>query len=424
MRADRGGAAPEAGAASAGGAVKGFRAGTHRLVPPEETLERARRFMPALGITRIANATGLDHVGVPVAMAFRPNSRSLSVAQGKGLTLAAAKASAVMEAIESYHAERSERPLRLARLSELRRSQRVLDVAALPRLRGSAFHDDLRTLWIEGRDLFGGAATWAPYEVVHTDYTLPLPPGSGSFVMSSNGLASGNHALEATSHAVCEIVERDAATLFALSSDEARRRARVDLSTVDDPACRSVLSSYERAGIDAGVWEVSSDVGIAAFSCTIVDREPNPHRPIAPMSGLGCHPAREIALLRALTEAAQSRITILSGSRDDIRHAKAGPEGDLREALRFRAELGAAPPARAFHDAPNHAGETFEDDLAWQLDRLRAVGVRQAVVIDLSKPEIGIPVVRVVIPGLEPLHEIPGYTPGVRARERLRAPGQ
>ena len=81
---------------------KAYRCGTHRLIGPEETMARARPFLGTMGITRIANVTGLDCIGVHVAQAIRPNSRSLAVSQGKGLTLAAAKASALMESIEAY----------------------------------------------------------------------------------------------------------------------------------------------------------------------------------------------------------------------------------------------------------------------------------------------------------------------------------
>src|SRR5215472_8222046 len=90
----------------AGGPTKkAYRAGTHRSVDPERTLERVRPFLPAMGITRIANITGLDRVGVHVVQAVRPNSRTLAVSQGKGADLAAAKASAVMESIEAYHSD-------------------------------------------------------------------------------------------------------------------------------------------------------------------------------------------------------------------------------------------------------------------------------------------------------------------------------
>ncbi|KYF86628.1 hypothetical protein BE20_00300 [Sorangium cellulosum] len=101
-------------------APKGYLAGTHRQVPPEETLRRVRRLMPVMGITRIANVTGLDNIGIPVVMVCRPNSRSLSVSQGKGLDLPTAQASGLMESVEAYHAERIDLPLKLASYEELR----------------------------------------------------------------------------------------------------------------------------------------------------------------------------------------------------------------------------------------------------------------------------------------------------------------
>jgi ribosomal protein S12 methylthiotransferase accessory factor len=67
---------------------------------------------------------------------------------------------------------------------------------------------------------------------------------------------------------------------------------------------------------------------------------------------------------------------------------------------------------------PCFSGDTFEEDVNWELTRLRAAGLGQVVVVDLSRPGLGIPVVRVVIPGLEPLDNMPGYLPGARARRR------
>src|SRR5262245_6907217 len=91
---------------------KGHRAGTHRACSPEQTLHAYRPFMPRFGITRLANVTGLDVVGIPVYMCVRPNSRNLSVSQGKGLDVASAKVSALMESIEGWHAESVELPIR------------------------------------------------------------------------------------------------------------------------------------------------------------------------------------------------------------------------------------------------------------------------------------------------------------------------
>ena len=162
-------------------AAKAFRLGTHRIVVPEETLARASPFMRIMGITRVANVTGLDTVGIPVVMVCRPNSRSLAVSQGKGLDLMAAKASGLMESIEQYHAERVSLPLRLASYEELRYTDRVVDVTTLPHIAGGLFHPNLRLLWIEGFDLLQDEAVWVPYELVHTDYTLPPVTGGGCF---------------------------------------------------------------------------------------------------------------------------------------------------------------------------------------------------------------------------------------------------
>jgi ribosomal protein S12 methylthiotransferase accessory factor len=92
---------------------KAYRHGTHRTLDPARTLARVQPHLARMGITRIANVTGLDRIGVPVVMVCRPNARSLAVSQGKGLTLDAAKASGVMEALELDHAERILLPLML-----------------------------------------------------------------------------------------------------------------------------------------------------------------------------------------------------------------------------------------------------------------------------------------------------------------------
>jgi YcaO-like protein with predicted kinase domain len=395
---------------------KRFRIGTHRLMAPEETVDRLQRLLPVMGITRVANVTGLDSIGIPVVMVCRPNARSLSVSQGKGLDLAAAKASGLMESIESYHAERITLPLKLASLNELRFSHPLSDVAGLPRLSVSCFHDDLKLLWVEGHDLLHGTSAWVPFEMVHTNYTLPLPTGSGSFMMSSNGLSSGNHLLEAISHGICEVIERDATSLWQMQGEDAQQRTRLDLDSVDDPSCREVLDKYAEAGVAVAVWDVTSDIGVASFYCTIAERAPSPLRPLYPASGAGCHPSREIALLRALTEAAQTRVTQIAGSRDDVSLNQYRGSQDLDFQAQIRAFMRVPAKMHRFIDVPTHIGDTFADDVAWELTRLRAAQIKQVIAVDLTKPEFGIPVVRIVIPGLEAIHDVPGYVPGARAR--------
>ena len=115
----------------------------------------------------------------------------------------------------------------------------------------------------------------------------------------------------------------------------------------------------------------TTDVGIAAFYCLITDRR---HEHAHSGAGAGAHPARAVALLRALTEAIQVRTTYITGSRDDLRPdefrprrsrtscAGAGADergrgaaelsrcADLRLAhLRRGSRLDAGPPARRRH---------------------------------------------------------------------------
>jgi ribosomal protein S12 methylthiotransferase accessory factor len=371
-----------------------------------------------MGITRVANVTGLDCIGIPVVMVCRPNARSLAVSQGKGLDLDAARASGLMESAELYHAERVSHPLKLGSWHDLRFSHDLVSVEDLPRTSASPYTGNTPLLWIEGFDLLGSKPVWMPYELVHMNYSLPLPTGSGCFVMSSNGLASGNNLLEAINHGISEVIERDATTLFLFGSLAEQHERRIDLDTVRDERCRSVLTRYEKAGIAVGVWDVTSDTGIPAFQCVIVDRNTNPFRALGPVEGMGCHTTREVALLRALTEAAQARLTLIAGSRDDTGRARYRESRD-RALIEQANERLLRTGTRSFELVPTMETESFEADLDVLLDGLRRAGVESALVVDLSKPAFGISVVRVVVPGLETYHHVPGYLPGARARPLL-----
>ncbi|HEX8898647.1 MAG TPA: YcaO-like family protein [Chthoniobacterales bacterium] len=355
-----------------------------------------------MGITRVANVTGLDSIGIPVVMVCRPNSRSVTVSQGKGIDLASARASGLMEAAELYHAETITLPLRLASYEELRYQHSVIEVGELPRGAGSHFHSNLRLLWCEGRDLLHGETVLVPYEMVHTNYTLPFPDGHGCFPASSNGLASGNSLIEAISHGICETIERDATTLWKLRDDSKLGETRLDLESVDDAICRQTVAKLERAGLSVAVWDITTDIKIAAFGCFIAPQNNNALWHCSVAAGYGSHPVRQVALLRALTEAAQTRLTIISGLRDDFRRDTYEQLLDLDVVRTVRDRIEASAPARSFSDVPSRDAETLEEDVAWELTCLEKAGIRRVVAVDLTKPEFGLPVVRVVVPGLEP----------------------
>ena len=296
----------------------------------------------------------------------------------------------------------------------------MADVERLPWARASRFTPTLPLLWIEGQDLLGKGAVWVPLELVSTNYTLPLPPGSGCFQANTNGLASGNHWLEAVSHGLCEVVERDAATLWKHRPFGAPKERVIDPDTVDDAACREAIARLEAADLEVRMWEVTTDVGIPAFVCLLAGRDGD--EDADPEFGSGCHPARHIALLRALVEAAQARNTYIAAARDDYFAHLYAPAHRLDRQEYCRHLLALAKPSHAFSHVAQHESPTIEGDLRWMLARLRAAGIDEVIAVDLTRDAIGIPVARVVVPGLEGLmDEADGdYAPGERARRSRR----
>lgn len=381
-------------------AEKGHVDGTHRTVKPAATLERLQAILRRIGITRVAVITRLDVVGIPVVSVCRPNARSLSVSQGKGVDLVAAKVSGIMEAVEAWHAEHVLLPLRLATYRELRAVVRVVDVEQLPRPSSSRFHPDLTILWIEGTDVFSGEKVWVPYESVHLDFRAPGPQGSGCFLATSTGLAAGNHLLEAVSHALCEVVERDAVALWSERTEFDRASRKVDLNTVTDPGCRQLLDAYRAARVGVGVWDLTTDLGLPVFLATIVGPCAESLGRLAAAMGYGCHPDRAVALSRALTEAAQSRLTLIAGTRDDFLPGYYREGRDPKAIATHVARLKRRP-VRAFTDAVHASRASIDEDVAHELDCLRAAGVQQAILVELTRSDMRIPVVRMVVPGLE-----------------------
>jgi YcaO-like protein with predicted kinase domain len=376
--------------------------------------------MASLGITRVANITGLDYVGLPVVQVVRPNSRSLAVSQGKGLTLAAAKASGVMESIELHHAEHIDRPLRLATYRDMLDTDRVIDVTAVPKVQGSRFHDHLTMLWIRGHDLMHDEPVWVPYETVNLNTTSPAPTGSGCFAASSNGLASGNHPIEAISHAICEVVERDATSLWQLMSEAAQEDTRVDLDSINDDECIRVLGLFTDAKLRVVIWDLTCDTGLPVFQCLLAEESRSSDRLVYTSVGMGCHPCRPVALCRAMAEAAQSRLTLIAGSRDDVYRSDYELDAARLDYLHRLLELTSAVPGRRHYtDTPTYEGLSLIQDVVTELDCLSRGGIERLIVVDLSKEEIGLPVVRVVAPGLEGFGKGSGYVPGQRALAQM-----
>jgi YcaO-like protein with predicted kinase domain len=390
-----------------------------RTKRPEDTLRAMSGRAKEFGVTRLADVTGLDKVGIPVALAIRPAARSVSVSQGKGVDLVCAKVSALMEAIELWHAETIDARLLLASIEEVAGTERAADVDRLPQVAGPAWCRQDRLLWIEGRDLATGRPLLVPYEMVHADYSVGTYPGHGAFPASTNGLASGNHMDEALCSALCELIERDAVSIWHHRPLSRRSRTRLSLGSINDRQARALIGMVMAGGLDVAVWDVTTDLGVPAFQCLI-----HPGRVDDDHIGLGscARPDKAAALVGALTEAAQTRLTYISGSRDDLDPEEYRPAG--RAAKRRLAEglLRAGPEAVDYGACPSFRFPTFRRELEWLLERLAACGMSQAIAVDLSKEAVGIAVVRAIVPGLEAPHDDVQYVAGPRARAAEAAP--
>lgn len=380
---------------------KQFVQGTHRAVHPRDTLEKVTPFLKEMGITRVANLTGLDHIGIPVYAACRPNSQSLSVSQGKGHCHDSAKISAIMESIEGYHAENILLPvLRKSYVEMLQEGHRVVSLERITKSCERDFDVTYPVRWTVCNRIGFGESVWLPYEVISAAFTVPEADDHGFFIADSNGLASGNTITEAVNHALYEVIERDCLALWQLTPSELQDQKRIDMDTVDEPFLLQTLSTLRNKNIHIAVWNITNDLGIPTFICKLISEN---NTGVRPAYGSGTHLNKNIALSRAITEAAQSRLTFIAGARDDQYHEIYEAEISEKVYSSWLEELkntnGLS--LTSFQDIPFIHFDYLDEDQQYILSRLNHAGLTEAFYADLTREEFGISVVKVVVPGLE-----------------------
>lgn len=366
-----------------------LRDGTHRAASLEATWRRFSPKAKRAQITRIAELTGLDTLGIPVFAAIRPMGRSLSTQQGKGITAEAARISALMESLETWTAEHLALPV--VRASARGLGDRAVDVRALPRPRGR-LDRGARWRWVEGWDLVSDRAVLVPEQAVTLDTTFRAPP---VFDISSNGLASGNVLVEAIVHGLCEVIERDAEAAWRRAGGD----RRIVLDSITDPVCRALIDRITATGARVFVWDLGGIIPV--IGCAIMEdpREPA-WRTLGFYQGFGAHLVPEIAIARAVTEAAQTRLTYIAGARDDFfpfDYARATDPALLAD-LWNRLAAPCDDPA-AFDELPRTASRSLREDLDVLLARVGPFAP-QVIAVDLTHPELRVPVVKVLVPGL------------------------
>ncbi|MBX5012436.1 YcaO-like family protein [Rhizobium lentis] len=372
---------------------------------PRETLSRVEPFLARFGITRVARHTGLDEVGIPVWCAYTPNSRSIVIAQGKGLTDVDAKVSTVMEALERAVAGEPFVDLVRSTSSGLQgMGQKIDTLNCLIAVHKPDLGPDEETEWVAGINILSGEKIYVPFEAVLLDRTR-----DARYWMSSDGLASGNNVEEAVFHGVLERIERDAHVLWQVGGEADRYAGCVEPRGFQDCALNGLIDKIEASGLTLRLFDITSDIAIPCFTAMLgpADSVSGPWdrhggrdiRLVEVTGGTGAHPAPVRAAIRAVTEAAQSRLTYISGARDDI--SPAAFSRSLPPLMRRAFDaVPISPAARPLRERTPERGD-LAHLLRHVLDALRNKGISSVIAVRLSDDTLPFGVVKVVIPQLE-----------------------
>ena len=431
-----------------------------RAVFPLETYHRILPLMSDAGLSHVIEITNFDVLGLPVFFAFGsdgieaqlakfteqapdvlreklefalanadrfPAGNSSSVRRpvfgaGKGATGLDAKLSAMMEAIERFSARYpSFTPIVGSYREMLEKGDReVLDPRLLILQSPDSFDANQELEWVAGTKLGQGDEIWVPADAA----TFSYQPRFASRICSDTptGLGAGNTLEEAVSHGLAEAIEHDGWTLAVVRSSissakndilnlffgitegqqstspvlghtEEAAFIRLDLGSVEGvQPVGELLDRIRKAEVRLNVYWVTTDIGIPIFSVSIeglVDGQDG--------GGLGAHPDARVAISRALTEAAQQRLLI--GTRSYF------PQAQLHSRLHSIPWKGMADGLGkesrcSFSDIASASYSNILDDIHYMMQKLAEQGLEQVIVVDLTKHEFNIPVVKVIVPGL------------------------
>jgi bacteriocin biosynthesis cyclodehydratase domain-containing protein len=436
--------------------------GGHRVVQPEETLARyGHHVSPITGavavVERVAAAgpagDGVLHVYVAGNNMARPH-RNLaelrgdlrSMSAGKGTTDVQARASALCEGLERYSGVfRGDEPRRRARRHEL--AGAAIDLNDCLLFSDRQFREREARNARESRFSFipvpfdpGAEVDWSPVwsltrqEVRYLPtafcyYDYPQPEGRPYCIGCSNGNAAGNTLEEAILQGFLELVERDAVALWWYNRV---RRPGVDLDSFGEPYLARLRAFLGERGREFWVLDLTADLGIPVFA-SVSRRTDGPPEQI--VLGFGAHVEPRIALLRAVTEMNQMLTSpLLKPAGEEANERHVDPETDhwLKTATATNQPylLPADGPTRV---ASGYAYERA-DDMAEDVRACQALVERagmEMLVLDQTRPEIGLPVAKVIVPGLRHfwarfapgrLYDVPvrlGWLPGPLAEEEL-----
>ena len=436
--------------------------GGYRIEPPARTYERLQRHIsPLIGaVTRLHTFAEEDNgvtysftAGHNFAMIgdnmdlLRRNLRGQS--GGKGRTEVQARVSALCEAIERYSGVwRGEEPVCEAAYADLDPAVAVRPDSLLH------FSDDqyaAREEWnrdpahrlhlVPERFRTDLPIDWSPAWSLSQERERLIPSGYAWYghpdlerhfycVGDSNGNASGNSVEEAVLQGFCELVERDAVALWWYNR---ARRPAFDLDSLRDPYVDTLREFYR--GMDRDLWllDITTDLGIPAF-VGVSHRLDHPVEDV--IVGFGAHLDPRVAAIRTLTEVNQF---LPSVERRDEHGETLYLDDDVATLAWWKKTRLAEQPwlvpdpavrARTLGDHVPSAGDDLAADVETCVARAAASGI-EVIVLDQSRPDLDLSVVRVIAPGLRHfwrrlgpgrLYDVPvslGWIPRPHAEDEL-----
>lgn len=412
--------------------------GGHRSAPPEQVLDRYRHLVsPVTGVVR---EIARDPRGPAFLNSYRsgPNLavgarslRTLTAAMrlengGKGATPLEAEVSALCEALERHSGcftgdeERVSGSLRSL-------GRQAVHPNAVQRYHERQYAG--RTGWNRTHSAFqyvcapfdpDAELDWTPVWSLTEQRHRLLPTsllyygaagvGGGPVYAraDSNGAAAGSSLEDAILQGLLEVVERDAVALWWYNRTSA---PAVDLDAFADPWIADLRACYAALGREVWVLDVTSDLRVPAM--VAVSRWTDSAQD-GIMFGFGSHLDPTVALRRALTELNQLMPAVLQtgpdgryGCDDDpdaahwLRHATVANQPYLVPDPAVR------PRRPADYEPVSHTD--LADDIRLVQHRLAALGL-ELLVLDQTRPDIGLPVVKVIVPGLR--HFWARFAPG------------
>lgn len=361
-----------------------------RRFSADEYLSRLKPHLTSFGISRLADVTGLDRIGVPVVQAVRPLARSNAVNQGKGLTLSEAAVSAIIEALETFACESPDQIGGRASPNE------IYGHAATHKL-SCHLPPEMAEEWMEnpiafmrGIEPMSQDIVSVPAALISTDYTPSSSHAVSPFVRTTTGLGGGGSLEEAIQHGFLEVLER-ISTERAMTTHGFFEKNRIAPDTNVDACTDELIMQVQDAGLLFAAYECPPVGRFPVVWVRLLDERASATSLPFAADGFACRPTFSGALRAALLESIQTRASVISGSREDITR-RSYPRNHDDQLIAFeRRQMGQTPANR-----PSFAGNNSAASVKDFTEALAEAGLTSAIVPVLALEDVPLFIVRVV----------------------------